>query len=62
MLNESEIETLKHVTLLDLTMQKEQEMRRRKMSRRHSRRNFKRHSGTHPKNNRAPSQRGGYRL
>ncbi len=37
-------------------------MRRRKMSRRSSRKNFKRYSGAHPKNSRTPNQRGGYRL
>lgn len=34
---------------------------RRKMSRRKSRKNFKRNAGTHPKNMRT-NQRGGYRL
>ncbi len=37
-------------------------MRRRKMSRGKSRRNFKRYSGTHRKNSRTPNQRGGYRM
>ncbi len=35
---------------------------RRRMSSSKSRRNFKRNAGTHPKNNRSPNQRGGYRL
>ncbi len=37
-------------------------MRRRKMSKRKSKRNFRRNSGVHPKNRRTPNQRGGYRL
>ncbi len=36
--------------------------RRYKLSRKKSRRNFAGNSGTHPKNNRLGSMRGGYRL
>ncbi len=61
-LTQTELTTLQNITMLDFTLQKEQEMRRRrKMSKRSSKRNFRQNSGTHPKN-RTPNQRGGYRL
>ena len=37
-------------------------MKRRKLSNKKSRRNFKNNAGVHPKNNRATVTRGGYRL
>ncbi len=37
-------------------------MRRRKLSRKNSRKNFRRSAGTHRKNTRTPNARGGYRL
>ncbi|WNK14791.1 MAG: hypothetical protein [Microvirus sp.] len=37
-------------------------MRRHKMSRRGSRRNFTYHAGAHPKNNQPHPMRGGYRI
>ncbi len=36
--------------------------RRRRMTKRSSKRNFRRNSGVHRKNTRSPDQRGGYRL
>ena len=63
MLSETELKTLQHVTLLDILLQRQENLdMRRRMSRSKSRKNFRRNSGVHPKNNRTPNQRGGYRL
>ncbi len=62
MLNRKELETLKHVTLLDFTLQKVKNMRKRRLSRKADKRNYKRGNKVHRKNKQIRPMRGGIRL